>query len=84
MPLVPRPDLVFNLRADPEELMLRKPEISLNELERQLNAYSSLLSCSSNAHEIDVGQPMDDVVRDVTVIVLDFVTQRETKRHENS
>ena len=84
MPLVPRPDLIFNLRADPGELMRRKPEISLNELERQLNAYSSLLSCSSNAHEINVGQPIDDVIRDVTVIILDFMTQRETKRRENS
>lgn len=83
MPLVPKPDLIFYLHANPKELMLRKPEISLNELERQLNTYSSLLSSSANAYKIDVSQPLDEVVRNISSIILNFMTQREKKHYEN-
>jgi len=78
--LVPKPDLIFYLHAPPEELVSRKQDIfSPNELELQLHSYSSLLSSFRNVYKIDASKPLDEVTRNVSSIILNFMTQRENK-----
>jgi thymidylate kinase len=77
---VKKPDLVFCLDADPEILQARKQEVSLEECKRQREAYRALAQKLPNGHVIDASQPLDDVVRDVQSIVLNYMAERTAKR----
>lgn len=77
---VKKPDLVFCLDADPEILQARKKEVSFEECTRQREAYRALAKKLPNGHVIDASQPLDDVVRDVQTIVLNFMAERTATR----
>lgn len=74
-----QPDLVFILDAPAEVLQSRKQEVSLAESARQREAYQSLSTEFNNAHIINTNQPVEQVINDVLLQVLNFL---ETRTHQ--
>lgn len=68
--LIPKPNIVFILKAKPEILFERKQELDLPELERQMTAYLDAAKCIKNSIVIDTEQPIEYVVDDITKIIL--------------
>jgi len=60
---VPKPNLTFILIGDPKILYMRKKELSLQELERQIVGYKKLSKEISNSFIINTLNEIDDVVR---------------------
>ena len=60
--IMPQPDLVVALVADPETIRQRKPELTVEEITRQLTAWSQL---PAPVVVIDTGQPPDAVARSI-------------------
>jgi len=77
---IPKPDLIILLDAPAEVLQHRKQEVSLEETARQRSAYSSLIRSLDNGHVVNAGQALDDVVTDVSAIILRHLAQREARR----
>jgi len=63
--LTPKPSLVVCLGADPETLYTRKPETSIDEVNRQVTEYRRLAMEDSRAVWIDTAQDIDGTVDDV-------------------
>ncbi len=64
--LLPRPDLIFVLVADPATIRARKAEVGEEELERQVAAYRSLCQeLGPRAVEVDVTASPDEVAERV-------------------
>src|SRR6266508_3537355 len=59
--LLPQPDLILVLEADPRVMRGRKEELAEGELERQMRAWRSLLP-TDRCVFLDVGSPPDQVV----------------------
>ena len=59
--LLPKPDLILVLEADPRVIRGRKEELAEGELERQMRAWRSLLP-TDRCVFLDVGSPPDQVV----------------------
>jgi thymidylate kinase len=59
--LLPQPDLILVLEADPRVIRGRKEELAEGELERQMRAWRSLLP-TDRCVFLDVGSPPDQVV----------------------
>jgi hypothetical protein len=74
--LIPKPDLVIVLDAAPDVLQSRKQEVSFEECARQRQAYLTLARQLPNAHVVDASQPLEQVVADVSWIILDAAAQR--------
>jgi len=62
---VPRPELVICLGAAPEILYQRKPETSLQEVERQVKGLKRLAQKTESAVWVDTAQPVKNTVNDV-------------------
>lgn len=77
---VKKPDLVFCLDADPEILQARKKEVSFEECTRQREAYRMLAERLPNGHVVDSSQPLEDVVKDVQKVILEYMADRTAKR----
>jgi thymidylate kinase len=75
-----QPDLVFILDAPAEVLQSRKQEVSLAESARQREAYQSLVKEFNNAHIINTNQPVEQVINDVLLQVLNFLESRTHQR----
>ena len=69
--LVPRPDLWILLDATPEVIRSRKQEVTLEESERQCEAYRTLMSNLRNAEIVDVSPCLDQVTQTVKRLILD-------------
>ena len=78
--LLPRPDLTFVLEAEPEQIRERKPELSLEELRRQREAFRRLASNNSRYSIVSSAQPPDEVARAVCCQVIEFLAQRQKRR----
>ena len=78
--IVPKPELIFCLDAEPEILQARKKEVSFEECIRQRNAYRSLVQQLPNGHVVDASQPLEDVVRDVQGYLLTYMATRTKQR----
>lgn len=68
--LIPRPDIVFILDADTEVIWNRKKEVPLEEVARQRKAYASILDMNLNGIRIDVNRSVEEIVTEVTDIIL--------------
>jgi thymidylate kinase len=68
----PRPDLVICLDAPAEVLYARKPESSVELLERRRQEYLSLQAEVKKFIRIDASRPMEEVVQDAKDSILDF------------
>ena len=68
--LIPKPDITFLLVGDPEVLYERKKEISVEEIQEQINRLLHHQSSFNNGRIIDVNQPIKKVVNDVAEEIL--------------
>lgn len=74
--LYPKPDFVVFLDAPAQVLFARKPEGSLDGLERRRQEYIQLREVVKSWAVVDVSQPMDEVVDKVSELILDFHRSR--------
>jgi thymidylate kinase len=59
---MPQPDIVFFLDAEPDVLLARKQEVSLEALAASRCAYLSLAASNSRLQVIDAARPLEEVV----------------------
>jgi thymidylate kinase len=62
---MPQPDIIFFLDADPEVLLARKQEVSLESLAASRRTYLSLASWNPRLRVIDAARTLDLVIFDV-------------------
>jgi thymidylate kinase len=67
--LMPQPDKVIVLDCDPAVAYARKPELSLDETNRQLSVYRELSQKRRSWHVVDAGRSADEVLDQVCRIV---------------
>lgn len=70
--LYPKPDFVIFLDAPSDVLFARKPEGRLDSLERRRQEYIQLRKVVKASAVVDVSQPMDKVLRQVSDLVVAF------------
>jgi thymidylate kinase len=62
---LPNSDLVFVLEADPDLIRARKPQLSAEELTRQMTAWHSVLPADQQVVFLDAASPVEDLVNEV-------------------
>ncbi len=62
---LPNADLVFVLEADPDLIRARKPQLSAEELTRQMTAWHSVLPADQQVVFLDAASPVEVLVNDV-------------------
>jgi len=77
--IVPRPDLMFVLVADPEIIQARKAEVPLAETSRQVEEYRKLAQ-RKGVILIDAGRPLEAVVSNIVEETLTWMEKRTHKR----
>jgi len=77
--LLPRPDLMIVLDADPELVHARKPELAVEELRRQRQALRKLTGESSHCVIISAANTPERVASEVQSRMIAFLAQREDK-----
>jgi thymidylate kinase len=70
LPLIPRPDLAIYLDAEPTDLMKRKQELTLEEMERQVKTFRSKLSIIPNSAKIMTDRSVEAIVKEISYLVL--------------
>lgn len=70
--LYPKPDFVIFLDAPSEVLFARKQEGSIAALERRRQEYIDLRKTLKNYAIVDVSQPVDEVIDEVSELILQF------------
>ena len=80
MKAIPKPDIVVYLHNFPENLHARKQELTIEELARQVGKFQEILSQLPNACKVETAKSLEEVVHEVTSIILDFMAQRVKKR----
>lgn len=63
--LLPRADVVFVLETDPEIIRARKPQLSSEELTRQMTAWHQIMPSAQQTVFLDAASPMNDLVDQV-------------------
>ena len=74
--VIPRPDMVFYLHCNPEILRERKKELSVEELNRQVDEFQKLLHKLPNSIGVDANRSLYEVVNEVTRTLLDSAIRR--------
>lgn len=64
--LMPQPDRVFFLDAEPEVLLSRKQEVGPEALERSRESYLALVRSHPRFQVVDASRPLADVLEEVT------------------
>jgi thymidylate kinase len=77
---IPDPDLVFLFDAPPEVLQARKKEVSFEETARQAQVYRAVVGRLRPAHILDATQPVQEVARQMTGRILDYMARRTARR----
>lgn len=68
--IIPTPDIVFILDGTPEVLYARKKELTLDELNYQVNAYRKVANMVKNSQLINVDNNIETVTADVTSAII--------------
>ena len=74
--IVPRPDAVIYLHGAPQLIHERKPELPVEEVERQQVIFQDLLLQMSNGCVIDVSAPASAVTRQIAHVICRVMEQR--------
>ena len=75
-----KPDLVLLLDAPAEVLHSRKQEVDLAEIRRQREAYLNMVKSLPNGHVVKAAQSVEDVVKDIKKLILQFMAERAGER----
>lgn len=70
LPLIPKPDMVIYLDAEPEELRERKDELPLPELQRQVKEFKRILPVLPSANKVLTNRPIENIVKDIAFLIL--------------
>jgi thymidylate kinase len=81
--LYPKPDFVIFLDAPSEVLFARKPERTIEILESKRQEYVRLREVMKNFAVVDVSQPVDSVVRQVSELIVNFQKNKDGLRRQN-
>jgi len=76
MKIIPKPDMVIYLYGSPENLYERKQEITIEELTRQVREFQAIVPELPNAYMVETDKSLDEVICEVTSIILDFMARR--------
>jgi hypothetical protein len=68
--LIPRPDMTFVLYAQADVIYERKKELSLEETQRQCEAFRKVAFTVKNAMLIDVNRPVEEVVHSIIEAIM--------------
>ena len=72
---IPQPDLVLCLGTDARTIHDRKPELPLEEIERQLSVLRKFCSASSRAVWIDTGKTIEESAADVSSVIAAYLNK---------
>jgi thymidylate kinase len=78
--LLPRADLTLILDAAPEEIISRKAELTVAELERQRDAFKNLVITTPHVVVISAGAAPEQVARTACAAVIHFLAERQKQR----
>ncbi len=78
--LLPRPDLTLVLDAEPEQILARKAELTLEEVRRQRAAFRSLVATSPRYGLVSSAQSPEQVARAAGRVVIQFLAERIQRR----
>ena len=81
--LYPKPDFVIFLDAPSEVLFARKPERTIEILESKRQEYVRLREVMKNFAVVDVSQPVDIVVRQVSDLIVNFQQNKDRLGRQN-
>jgi thymidylate kinase len=73
---VPKPDLIICLGGDPHKIYERKPETSIEEVTRQIDALNTFCMKKKNAVWVDTTQPIEKSVNDVMAAIVEMMSKR--------
>jgi len=73
---IPRPDILFYLSADSNELYERKKEISVEVINSQKKRYKAEISSNGNIIEIDTGKSFRDTNKTIILRCLETMAKR--------
>jgi thymidylate kinase len=73
---IPRPNLIVVLDLPSTVAQERKREVPREEIERQRTRYRDIAQRHENGHLVDASRPVEEVVRDVTQLILDALKRR--------
>jgi thymidylate kinase len=76
--LVPTPNVVIYLHASPELIHNRKPELTVQEINRQADICNQLVRLLPNAYHVDNSQPLNRVILQIRNIILKKMIARIT------
>ena len=74
--LIPRPSLIVVLDLPADVAHERKKEVPRPEIERQRVLYQDIARRYKNGHVVDASRPLDDVIQDVTQLILGVLERR--------
>jgi thymidylate kinase len=74
--LVPKPDVVILLSAEPEVIYERKPELPVSEIHRQASEMAGFAKYMGNSVWIDSSGPLEDSAREMIRAVLGILEER--------
>lgn len=77
--MIPKPNLIFILTGTPEILYNRKKELEISEMRRQIKAFESLKAIYKNSILINVDDPIDEVVNQITMSIILHKGKRTAK-----
>lgn len=70
--IIPKPSITFLLVGDPKTLYERKQEISVEEIQKQIDRLIANKNKFNNPIVIDVNQPIEKVVNDVSMKIIEI------------
>lgn len=76
--LLPTPDVVIYLHASPELIHNRKPELTVQEINRQADICNQLVRLLPNAYQVDNSQPLNKVIFKIRKTILEKIIARTT------
>lgn len=74
--LMPHPKITFYLDVDPEEIYRRKQELTLDEINHQVDKYRKLVKTSKKFIVLDGNQSVENVKDDAIQILMDYYCRR--------
>ena len=78
--IIPKPDILIYLKNDPEVIHSRKPELSVGEIERQLEMCDEVTTYSKNSFIIRTSISPEEVVKKIQQIIIDRIKEKQKVR----
>ena len=77
---IPKPDIVFILEAPADVLYQRKQELTIEEINEVNSQFRKNSKYFGNSYFINVNRSVEDITREIRMIVIKYLTERENRR----